>query len=127
MVARVANPVLNALCVNASEAELAPIVYEAWPAGDLPTGAINETFWQEYDRTLGSIPSMDNQTVLDSFFGWRDESEEDIGSDAIRPGKRGSILILCEIINSSLVFMKYPTPGNTASQTHGNRAIRLIK
>lgn len=65
--ASVPSPVMNVLCVNMDENELAPIVYSTW-GGD----AVNITNWRE-----GGL--MDNATTtattkVDEIFGWNNES-----------------------------------------------------
>lgn len=116
MVARLANPVLNALCVNANQTELAPIVYEAWPNVNGRLNTSIDALGTGYANALNSATEINNKTLLDNLFGWRDqEPGAEVPADEIRPGGPAIILECREHAYLSIVFFKYPTPGNTVS------------
>lgn len=60
--ASVPSPVMNVLCANLNETELAPIVYDAWPNNETVTG-LN---WD----VLRANATTTNKTVVDELFGW---------------------------------------------------------
>ncbi|KAL1606710.1 hypothetical protein SLS60_004117 [Paraconiothyrium brasiliense] len=71
--ASVPSPVLNVLCANLNENELAPIVYNMWPNSE----EVTMTNWN--DDPLGKSPKYQldapnattkNNTVVDELFGW---------------------------------------------------------
>lgn len=82
--ASVPSPVMNVLCVNMNETELAPIVYDTWN-DDL----VNITTWTE--PLLANFATTTNKTKVDEIFGWNNESR----------------------VNYPPVFAKYPKPFNT--------------
>lgn len=84
--ASVPSPVMNVLCVNMNEEELAPIVYEAWSRNP-----VNLTGWPQHIEALWNKPSNVNKTKVDEIFGW------DLQSD----------------LNLPPVFAKYPKQFNT--------------
>ncbi|OCK83244.1 hypothetical protein K432DRAFT_402226 [Lepidopterella palustris CBS 459.81] len=65
--ASVPSPVMNVLCANMNEEELAPIVYEKWP-NHQPVNISWSTLIPGGDR------STTNKTVVDDLFGWRNET-----------------------------------------------------
>ncbi|KAF2744436.1 hypothetical protein M011DRAFT_460974 [Sporormia fimetaria CBS 119925] len=107
--AQVAAPVFNAMCVDASRDELAPIVYEAWtPGTDARMDDIDWDRWSPPDW-LDQTPS-NNRTVLDRLFGWTDGPITSDGSDV------ESIRYINEI---RPFFPKYPIRGNTILNHYG--------
>jgi hypothetical protein len=92
VVARVPNPILNALCVNANKTELAPIVYETWPNANLRLNTSSEPPGSTWVKTQSSLTEINNQTVLDNLFGWRDQTGPNkyTQADEIRPSERAS-------------------------------------
>lgn len=94
--ARVAAPILNALCVNANRTELAPIIYETWPYAINVTKSTPEDIMRLWPRrAFGTDTNTNNHTVLDDVFGWRDEADTRLEEDRKRP-----------------IFFKFPLPGN---------------
>lgn len=82
--ASVPSPVMNVLCVNMNESELAPIIYDTWN-----DDVVNITTWKE--EGLMSKATTTNKTVVDEIFGWNNES----------------------LTNYPPVFSKYPLTFNT--------------
>lgn len=70
--ASVPSPVLNVLCANANETELAPIVYAAWPNNE--TAEIPK--WNSDGPTIRNNATTTNTTVLDKLFGWTKKDTE---------------------------------------------------
>lgn len=66
--ASVPSPVLNVLCTNLKEDELAPIVYSAWPNSE----DVDINSW----TTLSAIATTANKTVVDDIFGWTKRDSE---------------------------------------------------
>ncbi|KAI4945005.1 hypothetical protein J4E91_008350 [Alternaria rosae] len=90
--ASVASFALNALCVNAKEEELAPLIYTNWPnAIPMEEGSKSVNWWPILGFPEGT--NTNNKTVLDDIFGWKDETED---HSRARP-----------------IFLKYPKAGNT--------------
>ncbi|CAN9192379.1 unnamed protein product [Alternaria alternata] len=90
--ASVASFAINALCVNAKEEELAPIIYKNWPnAIPMEEGSKSVNWWPILGFPEGT--NTNNKTVLDDIFGWKDETED---HSRARP-----------------IFLKYPKAGNT--------------
>lgn len=56
------SPAVNVLCANATEAELAPMIYERWP------GHIDNGSWPRLN--IPTVPSWLNKTALDDVFGF---------------------------------------------------------
>ncbi|CAO2655079.1 Nn.00g118120.m01.CDS01 [Neocucurbitaria sp. VM-36] len=108
--AKVASPALNALCVNANTSDLEPIIYATWPnARKFENISDINRFWP-IESFQDSNINMNNQTALDSVFGWKDENED---RDHARP-----------------VFLKFPLAGNTianhSSTASGRAEIYLL-
>ncbi|KAK5146118.1 hypothetical protein LTR04_001116, partial [Oleoguttula sp. CCFEE 6159] len=59
------SPIVNVLCVNMNQDELAPIVYETWPDAVTP---VNTSTWPS------QAPYAMNKTVVDDVFGWRNDT-----------------------------------------------------
>ncbi|KAF2447243.1 hypothetical protein P171DRAFT_430154 [Karstenula rhodostoma CBS 690.94] len=62
--ASVPSLVMNVLCANMNETELAPIVYDMWPNNE----AVNVTNWVKDGVQANATTS--NATVVDKLFGW---------------------------------------------------------
>lgn len=58
--ASVPSPVVHVLCVNASEEELGPLVYDLWEYSQL----LNASSWP------AQAPTESNSSVFDDLFGW---------------------------------------------------------
>jgi hypothetical protein len=63
--ASVPSPVMKVLCVDMTEAELAPIVYDTWNSE-----VVNVTTWAILQRNATTT----NRTVVDEVFGWNNNS-----------------------------------------------------
>jgi hypothetical protein len=82
---------INSLCVNANRTELAPLVYETWP----DAVHYNSSDWISTPiQGLFTANASNNDTVLDSIFGWKNYSLEDLDIAHTRPSKQYSILQL---------------------------------
>jgi hypothetical protein len=72
--ASVVSPVVNVLCVNMNEDELAPLIYNKWPhAVTTPSLVPNQTFaWHGYEGENKPVPGQQylNSTVVDDLFQW---------------------------------------------------------
>lgn len=76
--ASVSSPVINALCVNISKTDLAPMVYETWPNAQKP---LNPGQWPNTLPPAQSIPLAGpdewlNATVVDEVFGFGPATEK---------------------------------------------------
>lgn len=60
--ASVPSPAVNVLCAEATEAEIAPMIYERWP------GYVKLDPWPQ--PNIPSVPSWLNKTALDDVFGF---------------------------------------------------------
>lgn len=56
------SPAVNVLCANATEAEIAPMIYQRWP------GYVTLEPWPQPD--IPTVPSWLNKTALDDVFGF---------------------------------------------------------
>jgi hypothetical protein len=105
LIASVPSPVMNVLCANMNEDELAPIVYDAWGTGDV----VNITSWTE--KNLMAKATTRNETKVDDIFGWKTDDS----------AKRKDY---------PPVFAKYPKTFNTimnhTSDGWGRSAIYLL-
>jgi len=103
--ASVPSPIINVLCANMNETELAPIVYNAWPNDDI----VNVTSWGQ-SPSLRDKATTTNKTVVDDIFGW------DVNDTTT--------------LNWPPVFGRYPAPFNTVlnhtSNIWGRPAIYLL-
>lgn len=84
--ASVPSPVMNVLCANLNETELAPIVYDAWPNNETVTG-LN---WS----VLQANATTKNDTVVDELFGWTKKDDK-------------------KMLDYPPVFPRYPAAFNT--------------
>jgi hypothetical protein len=97
--ASVPSPVMNVLCVNMNEEELAPIVYDTWNDDDKVDGST----WDQ----LRNHATTTNKTKVDELFEWNDDL----------------------LANYPPVFAKYPMPFNTLmnhTSLWGRAAIYLL-
>ncbi|KAJ4356262.1 uncharacterized protein N0V89_004293 [Didymosphaeria variabile] len=71
--ASVPSPVLNVLCANLNETEMAPIVYNMWPNSE----EVTITNWND-DPTVGikGNATTKNNTVVDELFGWTKKDDK---------------------------------------------------
>ncbi|KAF1977765.1 hypothetical protein BU23DRAFT_550442 [Bimuria novae-zelandiae CBS 107.79] len=101
--ASVPSPVINVLCANMNESELAPIVYDTWPNNETVTG-LN---WKD----LRDNATTTNKTVVDDLFGWKKEDAE-------------------KMLDYPPVFPRFPAAYNTVmnhtSLNWGREAIYLL-
>ncbi|KAH5478869.1 hypothetical protein HBI22_073020 [Parastagonospora nodorum] len=99
--ASVPSPVINVLCVNMNEEELAPIVYDKWN-----TDVVNISSWKE--GGLMDKATTSSKTKVDELFGWNNDSR----------------------LHYPPVFAKYPKTFNTimnhTSKPWGRSAIYLL-
>jgi hypothetical protein len=68
--ASVPSPVLNVLCANMNETEMAPIVYDMWPNSE----TVNMTSW--VSTGIQANATTKNNTVVDKLFGWTKKDNE---------------------------------------------------
>lgn len=105
LIASVPSPVMNVLCVNMNEDELAPIVYDAWDTGEV----VDITTWKK--GSLMDKATTTNKTKVDDIFGWKTDDPTNT-------------------INYPPVFAKYPKTFNTimnhTSDVWGRSAIYLL-
>lgn len=71
--ASVPSPVLNVLCANMNETELAPIIYDMWPNGENVTG----NNWNDIAGVgIRGNATTKNNTVVDELFGWTKKDDK---------------------------------------------------
>lgn len=104
--ASVPSPIVNVLCANMNEKELAPIVYNTWPNAEKDL-----TSWLAPSSAIRAHATTQNTTVVDEIFGWN-------GNDNTTT------------LNWPPVFGKMPIPFNTVtnhtSSQWGRPAIYLL-
>ncbi|KAL6703897.1 hypothetical protein ACN47E_008933 [Coniothyrium glycines] len=102
--AEVASPAINALCVNANQSDLEPIIYASWPNARKFENISDINRYWPIESFQDSNTNMNNHTALDDIFGWKDE---DVDRDHARP-----------------VFFKFPIGGNTIANHSSTAAGR---